>query len=319
MRLEHHKTAVGAFILTAIALLIAGIIALGGNKYLAHDTEYVLYFNHSVAGLNIGSPVMLRGVPLGTVTRISLITTASNAGVITPVHVRITSDSLTQTSGDRVMDKTTEQEVIREMIRKGLRAQLSTASLLTGQTRILLDFYPDTEPNFQSPNPLLEIPTISSPIDDLQRSLRRLPIRRIVADLESTLTYLNNFVLSGQISDTFKAVETTFNSMNELLKGLDKTPALVERILTNAAISTEQAPQAMAEARKALQDLAAAAEQIRAAASSANRLTDVHSPLATQLGNLIRDGAAAARTLRNFAETLDRNPESILRGRQGAY
>ncbi len=319
MNLEKHKAGVGAFILLALTLLVAGIIVLGGDKYFSRDSEYVLYFNNSVSGLSVGSSVMLRGVPLGTVSRISLITTASNAGVTTPVYVRINSDSLTLASGARVEDENTEQEVIREMINKGLRAQLSTPSLLTGQARIQLDFHPDTKPRFQSPNPLMEIPTIESPIDSLQRTLRRLPIEQIGANLEHTLAHINDFIMSGRIEKTLEAVQTTFTTLNTLLEGFAKTPALTERILTDAARGMGQAPQAMTDLRQAMNDFSAAAEQIRAAAEAARGMVDPRSTLATQLSSLIHDGAAAARSLRSFADTLDRNPESLIRGRHGAY
>ncbi len=319
MNLQAHKAGVGAFILLALSLLVAGILVLGGDKYFSQDCEYVLYFNNSVSGLSVGSSVTLRGVPLGTVSRISLITTASNAGVITPVYVRINSDSLTLASGERVQDENTEQEVVREMISKGLRAQLSTPSMLTGQARIQLNFYPETTPNFQSPNPLMEIPTISSPIDTLQRTLSKLPIEEIAHNLENALTHINEFVLSGRVESTLEAIRDAFVTVNTLLQGFEKTPALTERILTDVSRGTSQAPQAMADLRKAMQDLGAAAEQIRAAAEAARNMVDPRSTLATQLGSLIRDGAAAARSLRSFADTLDRNPESLLRGRHGAY
>ena len=164
MQLEKHKAGVGLFILATLALLICGIIALGGGRYFSRDTEYVLYFDSSVNGLTIGSPVMLRGVPLGAVTRITLMTGASDTGVTTPVNIRINADNLVQASGERVHDEVAEQEIIRTMISKGMRAQLQTASLLTGQARIQLDFYPDVPARFRSPTPLLEIPTVASPI-----------------------------------------------------------------------------------------------------------------------------------------------------------
>lgn len=319
MNLQNHKAAVGAFILAALALLVTGIIALGGGKYLASDTEYVLYFNNSVTGLNIGSPVMLRGVNIGTVTRITLMTTASNGGVTTPVHIRIYAENLTLTTGEHVDDETTEQEVIREMISKGLRAQLQTASLLTGSARIQLDFHPDTAARFQSPNPLLEIPTMNSPIDNLQQTLSKLPVEDIAASMLRILNKIDGFVTSGQIEQTLTSVRTTFDTMNGLLKGLEEAPAQINAILASVNAGTRQTPQAMAELRKALQEFTEAVEEIHSVATSARNMVDPGSALAAQLNNLIRDGAAAARSLRSFADTLNRNPESVLRGRQGAY
>lgn len=323
MNLEKHKAGVGLFVLGSLALLVAGIILLGGGKRLTSDTEYVLYFSSSVSGLSIGSPVMMRGVPLGTVTGISLMTDASNAGVITPVRIRINSDNLVLASGQHVSSEQAEQEIIREMISKGMRAQLQTPSLLTGQSRVQLDFYPDTEAKFLSPTPLLEIPTIASPIESLQKSLGKIPLDSLFHSLENSLLLINEFLASGTLQRTFKAVEGTFTTTNDLLKELGDAPKLAERILANlekASVTMgNQAPGAMEDLREALREFGAASRALHDFASSSRTLVAPDSSLTNNLTRLLRDGAAAARSLRNFADTLDRNPESIIRGRQGAY
>ncbi len=323
MNLEKHKAGVGLFILGTLSLLVAGIIALGGGRYFSHDTEYVLYFNSSVSGLTIGSPVMLRGVPLGTVTGITLVTDASDSGVTTPVNIRINADRLVMASGERVKDEIAEQEIVRAMISKGMRAQLQTSSLLTGQARIQLDFYPDQPARFQSPTPLLEIPTVGSPIENLQRSISKLPLEEIAHRLAHSLLLIDEFLASGSAQRTVAAMESTLTTANELLQGLKGSPELVEAILANLAGTTdavrEQTPATLADFRKALHDFATATAGLKEFAAAATELVSPDAALSHNLQRLLRDGAAAARSLRNFADTLERNPESILRGRQGAY
>ncbi len=323
MNLEKHKAGVGLFILGCLFLLIAGVIALGGGRYFSRDTEYVLYFNSSVSGLTIGSPVMLRGVPLGTVTRITLMTGASNSGVTTPVNIRINADNLVQASGEHVKDEVEEQEIIRKMISNGMRAQLQTASLLTGQARIQLDFYPDQPACFQSPTPLLEIPTVASPIESLQKSLSKVPIEELAGRLQNSLVLISEFLASGSLQRTVAAMESTFTTTNTLLRELGDAPKHVETILANLAVSTgalkDQTPATLAEFRQALKDFGQASAQLKNFATAATDLVAPDTALSNNLERLLRDGAAAARALRNFADTLERNPESILRGRQGAY
>ena len=84
MSLAKHKTALGFFSLLALGLLLFGIIALGGGKIFKHDTQFVLYFGSSVSGLSVGAPVVFRGVPLGSVTHISLVANANKSNV-TPI------------------------------------------------------------------------------------------------------------------------------------------------------------------------------------------------------------------------------------------
>ncbi len=323
MQLEKHKAGVGVFIVTATALLFIGVILLGGEKYFRSDTEYVLYFDTAVNGLSIGAPVMMRGVPLGSVTRISLVSNASNENVVTPVSIRIKASNLRTADGEQVEDESTEQEVIRKMISNGLRAQLQTASLLTGQTNIQLDFYPESRARFRSPVPELEIPTIPSPIDTLQSTLRRMPIQQLLASVEQSLISLNAFFRSGSVERTFQAVEGTFTQAEVLLRNMQDMPPLIHRILAALAASSEnlqkQSPAAVADLRKALQDFSEAARELHDTAATAGQMVAPGSPLGIHLNSLLRDGAAAARALRSFADTLERNPEAVLRGRQGEY
>ena len=94
MSLAKHKTALGFFSLLALGLLLFGIIALGGGKLFKHDTQFVLYFGSSVSGLSVGAPVVFRGVPLGSVTHISLVANANKSNVTIPVNISIDAANL---------------------------------------------------------------------------------------------------------------------------------------------------------------------------------------------------------------------------------
>ena len=319
MSLEKRKARVGAFIIGAITLLVVGILALGGLKYFAGESAFHLYFTNSISGLNVGSPVLLRGVTMGSVTRIALVGSANNDDITTVVSIQFNKDGFYLPSGKTVQDENEEQELMREMVSKGLRAQLQTASLVTGQSCIMLDFFPETTAEFHSSDPLTEVPTIKSPIQTLSQTFRKVPIEKIANDLQLSIHQLNEILLSGRIENTLKAVEDTFTTMNTLLKGFEKAPALTERILTNVAEGTRDTPQMMADLRKSVADFSKTMNEVQAVVANAKNMVDPNSSLATQLNNLVRDGAAASRALRHFADTLDRNPESILQGRKGAY
>ena len=72
MNKKMSPTLVGAFVLGALALVVVGILAFGTGELFAKKYEFVLYFDSSVNGLNIGAPVKVRGVEIGTVTNILL-------------------------------------------------------------------------------------------------------------------------------------------------------------------------------------------------------------------------------------------------------
>ncbi len=319
MSLEKRKASVGAFILCAIGLLVIGILTLGGSKYFSNETEYQLYFSNSVTGLNVGAPVLVRGVPMGTVTHIGLLGLDSKDNMITLVSFRFNSNAFVEDDGEPSIDENQQQELVREMVSKGLRAQLQTASFVTGQACIMLDFFPETEAVFVSSNALTEIPTIKSPIQTLSQTFRKVHIEKIASDLQTSVEHLNNLFGSGRIENTLQSIEDTFTTLNTLLKGFEKTPALTERILSNMDKSTAAAPAIMEDLRKSMEKISQTMDEIHSLAASAKSFVDPNSAMATQLNNLVRDGAAATRALRHFADTLDRNPESILLGRKGAY
>jgi len=190
MNSQSYKTTVGAFVLGGLALLVMGIILLGGGRLFSNDLEYVMYFDGSVSGLSTGAPVVFRGVPMGSVTRINLVANSRDSNVTIPVYVRIDERSFVRASGTATPSESFQQEIIRRMVQRGLRARLQLQSLITGQYRVELDFYPSTAANFRSATPDMEIPTIPSPIDTLQSTLSQMPLEQMVNSLSAVLQNL---------------------------------------------------------------------------------------------------------------------------------
>ena len=68
-----NPTTIGAFVVGAIVLVIAGVLLFGGGKFFQEKIPYVMFFDSSVEGLNVGAPVVFRGVQIGQVTEISAV------------------------------------------------------------------------------------------------------------------------------------------------------------------------------------------------------------------------------------------------------
>ena len=66
------KPIIGAFVVGAVAIVVAGLFVLGGGKFLKKKYIHVMYFDGSVKGLKVGAPVTFRGVEIGTVTNIAI-------------------------------------------------------------------------------------------------------------------------------------------------------------------------------------------------------------------------------------------------------
>jgi hypothetical protein len=139
------KPIIGAFVVGAVALAVAGLFVLGGGQFLKKKYIRVMYFDGSVKGLKVGAPVTFRGVEVGTVTDITIRANPKDLTTRIPVIVEIDPHSI-ETPGGYLGDQ------LPRMIKRGLRAKLDLQSLVTGQLQIELDYMPDTKPSLGGVN-----------------------------------------------------------------------------------------------------------------------------------------------------------------------
>ncbi|WP_301966847.1 MlaD family protein [uncultured Desulfovibrio sp.] len=315
MAKQSFKTAVGAFVIGGLTLLVAGIILLGGGRMFSDDIEYVLYFDGSVSGLNIGAPVVFRGVPMGQVTRISLEANPRDASVTIPVYIRLDENSIVRAGVAGELTDNFRQEILRRLIQRGLRARLQLQSLITGQYRVELDFLPNTPANFRSPMPDREIPTLPSPIDTLQRTVASLPLEEMAHTTAGILEKLNAALAGDALERGLNAFAATFEEAQGLLAGMQesqKTLALALEKLDVAATSAQHdLPQALQSTRDAMNNVSSVSLATKA-------IVERNAPLTQELRRLIQESTAAVRSLRAFMDVLERNPEALLRGKQGS-
>jgi paraquat-inducible protein B len=248
--------------------------------------QFVLMFRQSLRGLALGSVIDFRGIPIGEVTRIGLEFDPVLGDFVQPVDINIYPDRLRIRS--RKADETmpipkTDQERAKRaqfLVERGLRAQLRTGNLLTGQSYVAIDFYPGApKVKFDTSKTPFEIPTMPGSLEDLQATLAniankldRIPYEQIAADLQKALTSL----------------DVTLREAEGLIKRVDgESVAELNRTLGEAQVTM-----------KAVQDAVAQ-----------------ESPLQTDLRESVREMARAAAALRRLADHLQRQPQSIIRGK----
>ena len=140
MAKQTNPKLIGAFVIGAIALVIAGILAFGGSQYFTAKIKVVVFFpGASLSGLDVGSPVTFRGVKIGQVTSIVIRYDVARQKLRVPIRLELDSARMQFVSGEHNPGKD-----IPELIARGLRGQLQTVSLVTGQTTLDFNFYPDT-------------------------------------------------------------------------------------------------------------------------------------------------------------------------------
>jgi paraquat-inducible protein B len=96
-----NKTVIGAFVVGAIALLVVALVIFGSGAFFKLRPKFVLYFDTSVKGLNVGSPVNFRGVPIGAVTDVQLQFNVKDLKLKIPVFVELYPERISVIEGER--------------------------------------------------------------------------------------------------------------------------------------------------------------------------------------------------------------------------
>jgi len=174
---------IGAFVIGAVALLVIGVLLLGGSKLLTERRTFVAYFEGSVKGLTVGAPVEFQGVPVGAVTDIQLQFLTAEMEFRIPVFIQIEPGRMTEVG--RQVD--VKGQLLKPLIERGLRAQLEMQSIVTGQLIVQLGFYPDTPIRLVGDGKVPEIPTLPTTMQQVTQNvthalaeIRQLPIAQLI-------------------------------------------------------------------------------------------------------------------------------------------
>ena len=324
MSTKVNKTAIGAFVLGAIALFVAGVLVLGAGKFFTKEHTYITYFEGSVKGLNVGSPVMFRGVKVGEVTDISIIADPRKRHLSIPVIFTVDPAKFRGTREEFQRDPKYVEKAVTEM---GLRTQLQTMSFVTGQLMVALDFFPDKPAIFVGLNKKYpEIPSVPTSLEQLQKTLEDLPFREIVKNLNDTLEATEKLVKSIDAKKSLQGIDNAIRDVQTLVKHTDeKIDPLVESFTKTATTANEtlkETREAMSAARVEIKKVSASTQSALESAEAALRQSELtlqaysdDSRLVTQLNRTLRDLSATTRSFRYLSDYLERHPESLIRGK----
>jgi paraquat-inducible protein B len=244
---------------------------------------FTLYFGESLRGLTVGAPVELNGVGIGEVKNIMTDVDPTTSEFRFPVDVAVYPGRLRALSREGIADPTPAEQKVRldKYIESGLRAQLKTGSLLTGQMYIGFDMFPKAAPAKidwtkippvfpTQPGTMVEL---QATLMNISKKLEDMPIGQISADLRTALQSLNRTLVGAE----------------QMVKRMDKevTPA---------------AKSALDDARRLL--------------STADQTLASDAPLQQDLRTSLRELSRAAESLRELTGLLERQPESLIRGKK---
>ncbi len=297
---EANTRLIGAFIVGAVALVIVVFLVFGSGKMFTKTFEYVIYFRGSVNGLDLGAPVKLRGVTVGSVSGIVPLYYPNGEFA---VEVKIKTEvGIVKTVG-KPQTEVIQQEEVENAITNGFRAQLNTSSFVTGKLFVNLDYFPDSEKIFMKRNEEdVEIPSIPSTTELFENSLKS-----VMKGLEK----LNLVELTESIHNTVKSVDAILASpmwqanleiMNQNLIKTDTLFARLNRSIDPIADNVVETTLQTQETLKKIQLLVESLDNI-----AVNNRYEIH--------EVLKEITYSARALKRLAEYIEEHPSDMIFGK----
>ena len=304
---------IGSFLLSGLFLLVVGTLLLSRDSWFSQPSEYVVYFTGALDGLDVGADVTYRGVKVGSVREIRLSYDRNIKDVVMPVILRIDPRQATS--------KRSFDQVLEQLVQRGLRAQLQTPSLLTGKAIVALDIFPDTPGYVREPNELElpAIPSVPSRIDqaanllnDLVAEIRELPLLELIDSATQAMRGIERLSRSDDLNNGLHSLAATLANLDRLSQRLD---AQLPALLASAQRSSGELDATLGEIRQAAAGLRQTLEQTNALLGDSRRSLGPESELQYQLGSALQELSRASKALQRTAESLEQQPQSLIFGK----
>jgi paraquat-inducible protein B len=311
-------TIIGAFVVASFAILVVALVVVGSGKMFRRPIRFICMFQGNLNGLKVGAPVKVRGVQIGEVSAIELRLLPSqgkmrpgNKGFRLPVFIDVDRSQLVERGGT---GEALETSGIDNWIKRGMRAQLDTESLLTGLLYIDLDLHPQTPANFvlEPDGPYREIPTVQTNFEELQDRLKetldkfdKIDFQALIVSITDAANSIKTLTGSPELKATLESLKGTIANLNQAIISaralVDNANAQVGPLVADIRESSDEANKTMKETRAALISL--------------QQTLDPNAPLAVRLNQTLDSLTETSESLGEFADYLQRNPGALIRGR----
>jgi paraquat-inducible protein B len=277
------------------------------NASYSRRIPVVSYFPGSVRGLGPGSEVTMHGLKVGTVTDVRLTYDRARDAIVAPVHYLIEPERILGIGAKDVFR--TPAEAANVLVKRGLRATLQSASLITGQQEVGLVFDTKAPPatvTMEGPNFVLPsvggggFASLEASATDLLNQVNTIPFAKMGQQLTSILSGLNDATTSPEMRQSLKDLSAMIANTNDMVRNLNKA----------LAPATQQLPALTAGLQRTLTNtnkLLLSLDNAYGDNTSFNR----------ELERLLRQTNEAMNSLSALADLLTRHPEALIKGRPG--
>ena len=321
MNERQQNLRIGIFVTAGIILLAATLFYLGLSELFVTKVKLYTYFSESVQGLTVGSSVKYRGVPVGSVSRLSIAMDSQKVFVIMEIEPR----HFGKPAGKEWQRKLFFKQLSSE-IEQGLRCRMEFAGI-TGMKFIDFDYFappgplPEKQRNIQHELPgVYYIPSVQSTIKDLSGALStslerlsRIRFEEISNELERSLGRLSEILSDpairsaiGRINDAAENLEVSTSTvarvlderrLTRLLDSLEKDMEVFRLLGEQLSTYTKnmKLPESTAAFRNALQSLIESKEDLGSSLSKFNQTLE---------------------SIRMLTDYLSTDPSSIIKGKR---
>jgi paraquat-inducible protein B len=330
MKTKVSPAVVGAFVIGAFALGLIALLVFGGINFFAKPQRFMVYFDESIQGLDLGSPVKLRGVRVGRVVDLNIRYDQKTGHSAVAVVCELTRNKLADITGGEI--DVTKRGELQQLVDHGLRAQLGFLGLATGLLFVELDFM-DAAQYPAPPQPAeakyVVIPAMTSQLSEFQARATDLLAKVNKIDFEGITTELKKLMsetrtrlegvdfkgVAEQWKKTGAQLETvaagvdvkrTFENLNGAITDLRGAIAKIDTQIDPAA---KEWKDAMAEMQRTV-------ASFNETAATARRFLTANAGVGDELGTTMQHLNEAADAVTRLADFLERNPNALITGKK---
>jgi paraquat-inducible protein B len=313
MAKQANRMMIGAFVILAVIIMAASLVVFGSGKFFKKTVKCVMYFDGSVKGLTVGSPVLFQGVQIGSVDSVIIEVDPTKLQAQIPVVIEYEPDKF-QVAGAMKVPRD-PRKTIPILIKRGMRAVLTTQSFITGQLAIEIGFYPGTPVVLRKAGEYkgyIEIPTIPSTTQKLFDALAKLDLAGMEKHLESALDGIANLANNPNLPASLQGLKETLQDARKLVNRVDSQ---VDPLTKDTKKTVKDFGDL---ARNLNGRVGGMATGLDKTLSAARGTISQDSPLMVDLQNTLQELSRMSRSLRQLADYLDQHPESLIRGKKKA-
>ena len=270
------------------------------EQVYTRKVNFVLFFEGSVRGLDVGAPVEFKGIKIGRVVDIRLEFDHNHSSFMIPVLIELEPERIIAKGDDK-----SPEDTLKTLVERGLRARLQTGSLLTGKLFVELDMHPDTRVRLVSGQAKIpELPTIPAELEQITDSIKGILAKLEKVELDKMGDELHS-ALQG--ANTLLNKPELLESITEMNEALKVFKSVMTKLDPKVEPIAENINEAMRSGKKAL-------DNINHTVKLFDKLLRSDSPVQFRIIRMADEMAEAGRALQRFLELLEENPQSLIFG-----